>query len=394
MFLQTTAKILIIDKDEAFCKLLRDYLEDSGFTVIQSSNGEDGLKLFTNENPDAILCDLDLPKMSGLEVLEYFTHYFPELPALIVSEPKSMDQIIQALRLGAWDYVAKPLKDLAVLEHSICKCLERVRLVNENKQYRIEIEAANIALKKSLATLEADQEAGRSVQLKLLPPQGLSFGNYCFTHKVLPSLYLSGDFIDYFKINDKQLGFYIADVSGHGASSAFVTVLLKSLMNKFLSHYQANTDTLILDPEKVLSVLSSEIHGSQLGKYLTMIYGIIDQTDNTLTYSIGGHYPNPILLENGQARFLEGKGFPVGIMKKAHYQNITIPYPPNSQISLFSDGIMEIVPAPDMITKETWLLECVQKTKADIEKIVKSLQLSDDKELPDDITLLILNNAL
>src|SRR4029079_14406607 len=140
----------------------------------------------------------------------------------------------------------------------------------DNKRYRQQLETANQELKKNLDILREDQEAGRSVQMRMLPEQNQEFGEYQFSHHVTPSLYLSGDFPDYFKINDTTMGFYIADVSGHGASSAFVTVLLKSLVAFSLTKYQLHDDHIILEPEKLLAFLAQEIYAAKLGKYLTI----------------------------------------------------------------------------------------------------------------------------
>src|SRR5690606_40550624 len=74
--------------------------------------------------------------------------------------------------------------------------------------------------------------AGRHIQLKLFPERGREIDGLQFDHLIKPSLYLSGDFLDYFQIDERNVVFYLADVSGHGASSAFVTVLLKNLTNR------------------------------------------------------------------------------------------------------------------------------------------------------------------
>jgi sigma-B regulation protein RsbU (phosphoserine phosphatase) len=229
--------------------------------------------------------------------------------------------------------------------------------------------------------------------MRLLPDQGVTFGEYHFTHNVAPSLYLSGDFVDYFKISDEKFGFYIADVSGHGSSSAFVTVLLKSTMGQILTRYRAGQDELILAPEKVLAKLGLEIHAAQLGKYLTMVYGVVDLKSNELIYSIGGHYPNPVLLENGKARFLEGKGFPVGIMKNATYQLYSTHLNANARLLLFSDGIAEILPEKDMEAKEALLLSMVSEGEGSIAHFIEQLGLENKKNLPDDVTILALVKA-
>lgn len=389
------AKILFIDDDKTLLNNIREYFEDSGFIVLEAEQGQAGLDVFNQEKPDAVVTDLQLPDgVVGLEVLRTIAKGFPSIPVLVISEPGGLDDVIQALRIGAWDYLTKPIPQLPVLEHAVCRALERSRLLEENRIYRLKLEQANQALKKSLDILEQDQEAGRSVQMRMLPEQGITFGPYHFSHNVAPSLYLSGDFVDYFKINDQQFGFYIADVSGHGASSAFVTVLLKSAMSQMIYHYQNQQEGTILEPEKVLSKLSTEIHSAKLGKYLTMIYGVVDLKENSLTYSIGGHYPNPVLLEDGKARFLEGKGFPVGIMKQASYQKMTIPLKENMRLLMFSDGIAEILPEKDMEAKNNLLLSMVAEGNGSIEYLLEKLGLENQaqtkKNLPDDVTILAL----
>jgi len=389
-FSSLTANLLIIDDDAALRKQAKEYFEDSGFTVFEAENGKVGLEVFNKEKPDLVVTDLQMPVLGGLEVLKTLTQRFPEMPVVVISEAGGLDDVIQALRIGAWDYLTKPIAQMPVLEHAVCRALERSRLISENKRYRRELEEANQALKKSLDILEQDQEAGRSVQMRLLPEQGVVFGTYHFSHNVAPSLYLSGDFVDYFKINEKQFGFYIADVSGHGSSSAFVTVLLKSAMTQLLTQYQAQRDPGILEPETVLAKIGSEIHSAKLGKYLTMVYGVVDFVKNQLHYSIGGHYPNPVLLEGGKARFLEGTGFPVGIMKSAVYQRHTVTLTPDMRLMMFSDGIAEILPEPDMAAKENMLLSLVSEGKGTIDYFIEKLGLQNKKGLPDDVTMLAL----
>ncbi len=389
------SKILTIDDDTVLRQNIAAYLDDSGFIVIEAENGKVGLELFRKEKPDLVLTDIKMPLMNGLEVLEAISKESPETPVIVMSGLGEMKDVIQALRLGSWDYLPKPLADLTVMEHSVCKALERSRLIEENKAYRLQLEAANQALKKSLGILEQDQEAGRSVQMRLLPEQDVTFGSYHFTHGVMPSLYLSGDFVDYFKLDEHRFGFYIADVSGHGSSSAFVTVLLKSLVSQFITRYQMHNDPLILEPENLLARLSAEIYAAKLGKYLTMVYGVINSVDNELIYTIGGHYPNPIIiLEGEKARFLEGKGFPVGIMKQVNYQRYKLTLPVNAQLVMFSDGIAEVLPEKDLVEKEKALLRMVKEGEGTVEDFLQRIGVKDKKGLPDDITMLLMKRIV
>jgi len=385
-----SARVLTIDDEYVLRQSIVAYLEDSGFVVYEAENGRVGLEIFREKKPDLVLTDLQMPEMGGLEVLATITKESPATPVLVVSGAGALNDVIEALRLGAWDYLTKPVTDLAVLEHAICKALERSRLIEENRKYREEMEIKTQALQKNLDTLEEDQKAGRSVQLRLLPDQGATYDGYQFNFRVFPSLYLSGDFIDFFRIDTQKLGFYIADVSGHGASSAFVTVLLRSIVQQMLMQYQTGGGQTILDPAHLLSELALEIHSAKLGKYLTMVYGVIDTQKHSCTYSVGGHYPNPILLEGNNTYYMPGKGFPVGIMKETHYQKHVIQLAPGSHLFMTTDGIMEILPQIELEQRETTLMAMVAASDGKAEALELSLGLIEGKPLPDDVTFLVL----
>ncbi|MDO6804635.1 hypothetical protein Q4595_19455, partial [Wenyingzhuangia sp. 1_MG-2023] len=146
----------------------------------------------------------------------------------VVSGGGVMDDVVQALRMGADDFLVKPILDLEMLHHAIKRALERVELETENTAYREYLEKTNAELRHGLEELRTDQMAGRQIQMRMLP-DSLNYNGLCCDHRIFPSLMLSGDFLDYFELGEHLLVFYIADVSGHGSSSAFVTVLLKNL---------------------------------------------------------------------------------------------------------------------------------------------------------------------
>ncbi|MGD9591343.1 MAG: SpoIIE family protein phosphatase [Candidatus Berkiella sp.] len=386
----TYGRILSVDDDTKVLEKVATYLEDIGFIVNEASNGQEALAIFNEKKPDLVLCDLQMPVMNGLELIEALTKKSPETPIIAMSHTDKMNIILDALRLGAWDFIAKPIMNMTVLEHVICKALERGRLVIENKKYRKELEEKNVQLTQSLGQLKEDQNAGKSVQQKLLPAPNFLLKNYTFAHKVIPSLYLSGDFVDYFQITQNKVGFYIADVSGHGASSAFVTVLLKSLVEHFLNNYQLRGDDTILNPDKVLKHLSDDILNAKLGKYLTMIYCVLDLDENKLFYSIGGHYPNPVIWDGVESRYLEGSGFAVGIFKDAKFVTHSYLLPEEFSLAMFSDGIFEIMSGADLKTKEKKLLSLVNNSQLVIEDVLSPLGVKEG-DCPDDITLFLMN---
>lgn len=133
-------KILTVDDDEFVREILVAYLEDSGYEVLQAENGRLGLETFRRENPDLVMLDLRMPEMDGLEVLGHITKESPDTPVILVSGMGTIGDAIKALKLGAWDYIAKPIHDMGVLEHAVNKALERADFIEQRKKYREHLE--------------------------------------------------------------------------------------------------------------------------------------------------------------------------------------------------------------------------------------------------------------
>ncbi|HGM5111799.1 TPA: two-component system response regulator RssB [Pseudomonas aeruginosa] len=391
---KVSATLLIIDDDEVVRESLAAYLEDSNFKVLQALNGLQGLQIFESEQPDLVICDLRMPQIDGLELIRRIRQTASETPIIVLSGAGVMSDAVEALRLGAADYLIKPLEDLAVLEHSVRRALDRAYLRVENQRYRDKLAAANRELQASLNLLQEDQNAGRQVQMNMLPVTPWSIEGLEFSHRIIPSLYLSGDFVDYFRVDERRVAFYLADVSGHGASSAFVTVLLKFMTTRLLYESRRNGTLPEFKPSEVLAHINRGLINTKLGKHVTMLGGVIDLEKNSLTYSIGGHLPLPVLFVEGQASYLEGRGLPVGLFDDATYDDRVMELPPSFSLSLFSDGILDVLPGATLKEKEASLPEQVAAAGGTLDGLRQVFGLANLAEMPDDIALLVLSRNL
>lgn len=389
-----SAKLLIIDDDEAVRTSLAAYLEDSGFTVEQAGNGHQGLGLFEHERPDLVICDLRMPQIDGLELIRRIGELDNPAPVIVVSGAGVMTDVVEALRLGAADYLIKPLEDLAVLEHSIRRALDRARLRRENAIYSERLEATNRELQASLHLLQEDQDAGRQVQISLLPTSPWEADNFSFSHQIIPSLYLSGDFVDYFRLDERRIAFYLADVSGHGASSAFVTILLKFMTTRLLYESRRGGKLPEFKPSDVLAHINRGLINLKLGKHVTMLGGVIDLPTDRLTYSIGGHLPLPVLYQNGQAEYLQGRGLPVGLFEDATFENHEMQLPETFSLTLLSDGILDLLPGEALKEKEAALPRIIGEAGGTLAGVRHTFGLNELGEMPDDIALLVLSRNL
>ncbi len=153
-----TIKILVIDAEDYIRDSLKSFLEDYSYIVAEAENGIRGLECFKQELPDVVLCDLHLPKTDGLEFIRTLTKESSHTPIIIISGIGNITDTVEALKIGAWDYIIKPVQDMTVLLHAIDKSLERAALIKEKEIYRKGLEAANIELINSLDTLEKTKD--------------------------------------------------------------------------------------------------------------------------------------------------------------------------------------------------------------------------------------------
>ncbi|GGY81775.1 PP2C family protein-serine/threonine phosphatase [Marinobacter zhanjiangensis] len=381
-----TERILIIDPDEAARADLDRYLVSRGFYVHGYGSITEARKLFDDRPPDVIFADL--PPKTINELTAGLAHDGDFLPLIAFSHVTTASEVIEALRAGAVDFVLKPVTDKSAIEDVLGRLFDRVRVHRLNRLYRQELEEANTDLREGISELRADQRAGRKVQMKMLPDHNVMLNGLALDHMIKPSLYLSGDFLDYFRISDDETLIYIADVSGHGASSAFVTVLLKNLTNRLQRNLRRGSSDDILYPERFLQRINSELLDTGLGKHVTVFVGIISSSARTLRYAVGAHFPMPMIsVEGGETRFLEGTGLPVGLFEEPEWEEYELSLPAPFHLFLFSDGLLEVLDAANLDKKEQQLLELVSGGRHTIASLSEALHLDEKAELPDDIAL-------
>lgn len=382
-----TQRILIIDSDADARAEFSRYLEGRGFYVLGYADPAAASALYEGPPPDIIFADLPPDTIRNVASRIDDSDYF--IPIVACAEQASGADVVAVMRAGAADFLLKPCSaDVIALEDVIEKLLERARINRLNQLYRQELEDANHELRAGMDELSADHRAGRKVQMKMLPERNMDMGGVVFDHLIKPSLFLSGDFLDYFRLTDDKVMVYVADVSGHGASSAFVTVLLKNLTSRLRRDLRCNFNDEILHPELFLQRINSELLDTGLGKHVTIFMGIIDLSTRVMSYTVGAHFPMPIIIfEDQPAEFLQGNGLPVGLFDEPEWEVYELPLRSNFRLLMFSDGILEVIPAKRLDEKERTLLELVSGGSHTIASLSEALNLNEMTEPPDDIAI-------
>lgn len=258
---------------------------------------------------------------------------------------------------------------LDVLAGDAASILDNARLVErERERQRLE-EQINIA---------------RGIQQALLPRNIPDQPHLAVSGVNFPCLAVGGDYFDVFPLDDKRTAFLIADVSGKGLGAALLTTMLQGALSGM---------TLGTDPARVFNHVNRFLcDHSEVGRYATMFFGILDQ-DGHLEFINAGH-PSPILIRKGIAEeaFTEGS-YPVGLVPDAEYVAVCLKLEPGDTLVLFSDGVTEAMDpndelfgVPRLKQALTGITECpleqIQKCVLEaVENFVRGASQADDLTL-------------
>ncbi|GGD71788.1 PP2C family protein-serine/threonine phosphatase [Lacimicrobium alkaliphilum] len=402
-------KILIVDDDEEVHVMtrlvLRDLVFDNRSVELISARSGGQAKELLDQQADFCLILLDVVMESddaGLQLVHYIRReldnnavriilrtgqagHAPEKRVILdydindykekteLTSQKLVTAVIASLR--SYDFIQQIVELNQQLE-------EKVRIRTR------ELEEANIRLQSSLSELEEGEKAGRRIQFKLLPKDKLQVYGFRFSHLLLPSDYMSGDFVDYFAIDDRYVGFYMADVSGHGVSSAFVTVYLKRFISAALDRYRRQESTIIIDPAALLDDLNQTLIKEDMGKHVALFYGVLDSHKDLLRFTNAGVFPWPLLLQDDKIEEMECKGTPAGLFDFSEYQEKICVLQSHFSLYVFSDGVLECIQGKSLDQQLSELRTILSPLPENLYELAKRIGATEEGKLPDDLTLL------
>ncbi len=385
----TKDDLFIVSDSLDNCRILEEDLVDTCWQVTQFEDTSKAVAAIKKKRPAVVALDLPLglmqDKFFALLSLDLTTAYIVILPEV---NPR---EVAKFFHQNASDVLVKPFAENRFQE-AIERASEFKSLIRQNLEYRQQLEQVNRDLNDSLRLLELDQIAGSQIQNSLLPITPLQKDKYEIAYRISPSLYLSGDFVGYNVLYDRYLVFYVADVSGHGSSSAFLTVLLKFVFNRILKRHKANKDldAMSMAPKGFIEHINRQIMALGLDKHLTIFAGSLDMQKNILRYSVASHMPLPVLISNGSVQTLKGRGKPVGIFSQCSWKVQEIALPDKFLLALVSDGVLELLPGRSLKEKEKFISDSIFQSDESIEDICERLGINQVKDAPDDVTVLTL----
>lgn len=383
-------EVLVAGEVAGLNKKINNALKGSGYDIDSVPTLAACVARVRDNPPVLLFIPLFAEGLDATALLAGVREASAELPVVVIADDATAGKVVRHLDRGADGYLVYPFAHPSLVRYAVSRNIERRRETRKRKRGERDMKRLNKALVESLKVLEQDQQAGLRVQQGMMPESPYTMGSLTLTHRIVPSLILSGDFIDYFELPDGRLLFYIADVSGHGVSGAIVTVLLKSLSTRLCNEFE---ELSLPDAGGMLGWFNTELIACGLPQHVTMFLGVVDKAGQALEYANAGHFPGTILSSGESTRYLEIGGLPLGIYESARYASHHVTLPERFNMVMFSDGVFEILREETLEAKEKKLLSLVQYQGGNIEVLADQLGLGEVKEVPDDIAVFTVAKA-
>ena len=388
-------RALVVSRDASRYSWWLDVLTTAGWQILRVDTREEALERATHFSPVLMLLDVSIDEHVG-NIEEQFDQRCRDsgLVVILVLTNPTAEDVADSYRRGVIDVLIEPF-DESQIHRALSKAGTFRDLYRENMAYRAQLENTNRELQDSLNTLRMDQQAGREVQLSILPKCPLIYGGYEIAHKIVPSLYLSGDFVGYSVLLDRFTIFWFADVSGHGASSAFVTVVLSFLLRQISRRHthESDEESLLRAPEGLLEHINRQVLAMNIDKHLTMFVGSIDTQSNTLRYATAAQLPMAVMATETGVDFLPGKGKPVGLYEDASWVVEQVQLPEKFAMVIASDGLLDYLAGDSIAAKEQALLDTCNGASYSHESICTALKMDSISKSPDDVSILTVVRA-
>jgi serine phosphatase RsbU (regulator of sigma subunit) len=193
-----------------------------------------------------------------------------------------------------------------------------------------------------LAEVDSELRLATRLQKEFLPKSGLTIGPLTITTLFRPSNWVSGDIFDVFKIDDHQIGFYLADVMGHGVAAGLLTMYLKQLIRPPRSTLEIHD---VLPPGEVMAAINAQICDLRLhdSQFVTGIFGVLHLETLKLDYAVAGHPPLIHVTRSGEMKELNAEGTILGLDTAQTYETCSMRLNQGDRLIVYSDGLEQVL---------------------------------------------------
>lgn len=317
--------------------------------VLEVEDGLAAQDVLREKAVDVVVTDVLMPNMSGLELMKWAQDHCPEPLWIVLSELETFDTAVDALQLGAFDYLGKP-PEVQRVRVAVRNALDQIELVRERKRLYQQIELTNTQLAEKVkqleqvcrmleeqaAVIQSDLDRAEIIQRALLPQEPPEIDGWCLETLYRSGSSVGGDLYDVILLDRLHVGLVIADAAGHGVAAAMLSVLFKLRLNL--------TDKAgkVYSPGQVLSSLNNKLIEtvSAPGAFITAVYVLLDRQTGQAQIASAGHPPCIWTTPAGQSQLLARTGPALGLEADARYDEHEIHLGVGDRFLLYTDGAL------------------------------------------------------
>ena len=384
-------RVLIAEDDRVSRRMLERQLEQWGHDVVATGNGQEAWETFQEGGYSMVVSDWMMPQMDGLELVRRIRGWDAAgyVFVILLTAKSAKEDIVAGMEAGADDFLSKPFdrNELRVRLRAGERIIELERSLAQRNQMLTE---ANQRMK-------SDLEAAARVQQSLLPSSLPEVPRAAFAWDFKPCDELAGDFLNVFQLDEKHIGMYVADVSGHGVAASLLSVTISRVLTP-----QASMSSLLVKPDdgpngrrivppaEVAKELNKRFPMEESGdKYFTMAYGILNTETCEFRYVSAGHPPIIRFSPHGEAELLKVPGTPIGWFADAEYEDQVVPLRAGDRLCIYSDGLSEAVNAQSEQFGEQRLMRTLARSSSQdlagrLAAVVQEVEVWCSTEGPDD----------
>jgi len=350
--------LLIVDDEPSILLMMERVLTNREYNVQCCKSAENAISILTQQDFDLVLIDLYLEgSMDGFGLMSWLNDNKPYLTKIVLSGTTKIQDVVNAVHQGAYDFILKPIDSWDMFTHQINRAIEHKKVKEHNEQLLAEIQKKNIELENRLAELELayqlvqaqtevfhqDLRRAERIQRALLPktvPQHQRISSAVYFN---PLNRIGGDLIDILSLDEEHIGIYIADTSGHGIGSALVTTFLKYAFQP--KCFDTCEERKIISPKDLLLDLNEKLVQGPFGyeMFMSLCYAVIDLPNKTIEICNAGH-PS-ILWRHQQDNRVEVIRVPapaLGIVSRAKFTSMTFSWEWGDTFLFYTDGMVNL----------------------------------------------------
>lgn len=394
--------ILVVDDSRAQRRLLTRTLERWGYQTVEAASGQDALDLCEGANFDIVISDWMMPGMSGVEFCRTFRTR-SDRPAffLLLTAQTERELLAEGLESGADDFLSKPFHPVELRA--------RLRAGHRSVEARKALADRNLSLSNALqdlsdayAAIERDLKGARVFQEGLVPERHVSFGRTDISLLFRSSGHVGGDLVGYFPVNEREIGVYSVDVSGHGVASALMTARIAGFFSATSPErniaLRAVNSTFEMAPlPEILAKLNAILmRDAESDQYLTIAIARIDVEKGRVDICQAGHTSPAVQRQDGGVDFIELWSTPLGLVDEGEYASTSLDLAPGERVILYSDGVTECPDPNGQLLDEDGLKHILSDCSACtggafIEQLTDNLiRYRGSEDFPDDVSAVVI----